>query len=115
MTQLVAVYGTLKLGHSNCRRMGVSPAYLGPCKIKAKMYSMGPYPAIALKEDGEVHCEVYAVTDTILADLDRLEGHPSFYKREEIDTEYGRAWVYAMDHYERLKDMKVVETGVWEK
>lgn len=116
--QNVFVYGTLKTGHGNHRRLGTSPAYLGPCKIKGRMYSLGPFPAIALKDvsdDEVVHGEVYAVSDSTLADLDRLEGHPSFYKREEIATDYGTAWVYAMDHYTRLKDMAVIKTGVWER
>lgn len=111
----ILVYGTLKVGHNNHSRLGNKPVYVGPTKIKGRMYTLGPFPAVALKEDGEVHGEVYGVDELTLKDLDRLEGHPDFYKREEVDTEYGKAWVYAMDHYSRLKDHPVIKTGVWER
>ena len=58
------------------------------------MVDLGSFPAM-LKGNGEVTGEVYRITPEIMARLDRLEGHPNFYKREIIDIGEGQhAWAY---------------------
>ena len=41
--------------------------------------------------------EVYEVSHATLAELDYLEGHPSFYRREQLAFEsFGELWVYLL-------------------
>jgi len=45
----------------------------------------GAFPAMAKSADqSQVYGEVYEVDDSLLAQLDRAEGHPHFYCRTEI-------------------------------
>lgn len=80
----VAVYGTLKKNKSNHGLMRGS--FLGKGFV-GKGYSLYvdglPY---LVKDSSGVGCEVelYLVDDFTLENLDYLEGHPSFYKREKV-------------------------------
>lgn len=103
MNSLVFVYGTLKKGFSNHRLLAGSE-YLGAAQTVEKyaMYSTGT--PIVLKEEpvSPIHGELYRVNEATLVALDSLEGHPDWYRREEInifvDGEQGRyqetAWLY---------------------
>jgi gamma-glutamylaminecyclotransferase len=103
MNSLVFVYGTLKKGFSNHRLLAGSE-YLGTAQTVEKyaMYSTGT--PIVLKEEAvsPIHGELYRVNEETLVALDSLEGHPDWYRREEIniyvDGEQGRyqetAWLY---------------------
>ena len=72
--QIVAVYGTLKKGYGN-HRLLESSTFIG---------------------SGDV--EVYDCNAFEMYDLDLLEGHPRFYKREltevKVNGESVSAWVY---------------------
>lgn len=86
----VAVYGSLKRGFHNHQH------YMDPRGFrfvgiflsvpKFHMVSMGRYPAVV--KDHEMHhirAEVYEVLDeAYLSQIDRLEGHPNWYKRETV-------------------------------
>jgi len=94
----VFVYGTLRSGRA---RNGVleGSQLLGRILLTARLQlvNLGPFPALIpcgrpLRTMGEV----YEVSDEVLALLDRIEGHPDFYKRIEIETQFGRAWVYVI-------------------
>ncbi|KAB2888115.1 MAG: gamma-glutamylcyclotransferase [Desulfobulbaceae bacterium] len=103
MNSLVFVYGTLKKGFSNHRLLAGSE-YLGTAQTVEKyaMYSTGT--PIVLKDEAvsPIHGELYRVNEATLVALDSLEGHPDWYRREEIsifvDGEKGRyqetAWLY---------------------
>lgn len=114
---LVAVYGSLRKGFNNhtllkdCEQVGVT-------KLQGfKMHSLSAYPAVYHSQDDNaiITVEVYEVSDSVLErDLDRLEGHPVFYKREEVDTEFGKAWVYVMVS-DRYRNNPIVEDGDWFK
>ena len=66
-----------------------------------------PYLIRGESEDGyNVEVELYSVDSDTFAELDRLEGHPTFYRREQISIigqsgqEYS-AWVYMVgDEYD---------------
>lgn len=121
----IFVYGTLRSGLSNdinemANRLGAELKYLGADTIEAEMYSMTYFPAITFKEGSEhnvqVLGEVYEVLtkcEDMLETLDILEGYPSFYNRKEIDTEFGKAWVYYME--EPSKTSSRISTGDWAK
>lgn len=102
MSTLVAVYGSLLSGLHNHPVLGDSPM-VGKTKVKlGPMVSCGAYPAIIGTGEHETPVEVYRVSDSIMRNLDMLEGHPHYYFRTPVQTEFGRAWVY-------------VRPGEWEK
>lgn len=102
----VLVYGSLKQGYGNHRVMQEAGGELiGKHTLSGfDMHSLGGFPAI-VRGEGRVECEVYQVEN--LAPLDRLEGHPTFYKREVVDDMY----VYIFQH--SVEGREKVESGVW--
>ena len=117
---LVAVYGSLREGlHNHGVISRHDPEFVGLTRISGfKMHSFGPYPFIT-HGDGSVLAEVYRVPSTDCADdLDMLEGYPSYYDREQVETEFGTAWVYFIDGetgYPEVPegDWKEFYTGSW--
>ena len=104
MHYLVFVYGTLKKGFSNHRLLaGAEFLGTGQTVKKYAMYSTGT--PIVLKQEAvsPIFGELYRVDEKILASLDSLEGHPDWYRREEVEIsvdegERGKrletAWLY---------------------
>jgi gamma-glutamylcyclotransferase (GGCT)/AIG2-like uncharacterized protein YtfP len=86
---LVAVYGTLKTGHSNHDVLGES-SYIGAGKTvnKHAMQARGiPYVYEHDHRD-QIEVEVYeAAQQHVKTALDNLESHPTFYERKLIDIE----------------------------
>ena len=86
-TNYVAVYGTLKKYYSNYWNYLTASSFLGSGQTQDK------YPLIVkglpylINKKGTGHnvsVDVFRVTDNVLKDLDSLEGHPIWYKREQI-------------------------------
>lgn len=99
---LVAVYGTLKKGYSNYNRFLTSSKHLGAGNTENKypmIISGLPY-LIEMKGIGyNVEVDVFKVSDSVLASLDALEGHPNWYRRKQIPIKMkdGRVltcWIY---------------------
>jgi len=115
---LVAVYGSLRKGMHNNSVLPYDAVYLCETTAKAfKMYDYGAFPFISPTDntDDNVVIEVYEVEiDDLLGGLDMLEGYPSFYNRQKIDTPLGLAWIYFID-YEDVSKYKEVEGGDWVK
>ncbi|MBB5349447.1 gamma-glutamylcyclotransferase [Desulfoprunum benzoelyticum] len=87
MHYLVFVYGTLKKGFSN-HRLLTGAEFVGAAQTLEKFamyYSTGT--PIVLKEEAvsPIFGELYRVDEKILAALDSLEGHPDWYRREQVD------------------------------
>lgn len=85
MTHRVFVYGSLMKGFGNHGLLQDS-AFVSPASIKGySLYSLGAFPA-AVRGLGQstILGEVYEVDDATLARLDRLEGHPTFYERQQV-------------------------------
>lgn len=111
-TWIVLVYGTLRRGFGNYRRLLEGRGeFLGETTVKGTMYSLHAYPAIQLKGDHEIKCEAFKIDEQTLKRLDALEGHPSFYQRTEVGSEYGAASIYTMAEIPR--GSSVVESGDW--
>jgi gamma-glutamylcyclotransferase (GGCT)/AIG2-like uncharacterized protein YtfP len=69
-------------------------------------------PYVVKEEVSQIAGEAYAVDQGTLGGLDALEGHPSWYERQEVDVvlEDGRqvvAWMY----FPKQKQGKLNETG----
>lgn len=101
------VYGTLKSGQYNNKRLGRSAKLIGRAVSVDADYHMhsNGYPQVWKAPDGrQIVGEVWSITDKGLADCDLLEGHPHFYQREERQfdvkgdgvfvAERMTAWVY---------------------
>lgn len=91
---LVAVYGTLKRGHGNYYRHLTDSTFIGSGTTKER------YPLVIkglpylINEAGKgfnVEVDVFEVTDSVLKNLDILEGHPNWYRRQivPIKMKYG--------------------------
>lgn len=97
----IAVYGTLKYGYSNYHRYLGDSTYIGSGTTKNK------YPLIIkglpylINKKGVGHnviVDVFRINDDTLARLDKLEGHPNWYERKQVqinvEKEEVKCWVY---------------------
>ena len=57
--------------------------------------------------------EVYEVDEATLAALDRLEGHPRFYRRTRIALEDGAAVETYLLAPEQVEGRPVIDSGNW--
>lgn len=108
------VYGTLRKGFGNEHFLR-NAHFLGSARIAGfKMYDLGFFPGAVRAKDGMIYGEVYSLSsrEEIKA-VDRLEGHPTFYKREEISTPLGKSWIYLLAHPKQYEHYRIVPNGVW--
>lgn len=95
----VAVYGTLKKGKHNHGWLQGSK-FIGKCFIPNTTMYISGLPYLTLTEGDGCYAELYDVNDSVLRGLDRLEGHPDFYRRVvlpvvELETGHkATAWCY---------------------
>lgn len=134
---LVFVYGSLKSGFHNHRLLDHGGVMALGAATTVKPYFMlsgRAFPFLidpaALGADheacvadviGRVRGELYAIDDETMADLDRLEGHPDFYKRELVPIAVNAlrggingadivAWVYFLqDPVETIQRCATIE------
>jgi gamma-glutamylcyclotransferase (GGCT)/AIG2-like uncharacterized protein YtfP len=96
----VAVYGSLKKGfynHSLLHTTDEESVYVGLWVTPPEytMLDLGHYPGILEGGGAPIHTEVYEVSDQTLAMLDELEGVPSHYRRESVETgHFGSVYLY---------------------
>ena len=110
----VAVYGTLRRGGHNhylLQEDSKKSELLGRTYVKDKytMYNLGTFPALVKEGEHSIYLEVYRVDKDIFEKLDALEGYPNWYKRELIDTVFGKAWIYYLEEPHGDK----MECGFW--
>ncbi|KAB0463124.1 gamma-glutamylcyclotransferase family protein [Vibrio kanaloae] len=111
MRHLVFVYGTLRQGQSNHH-------YVQGCELLGRfdtpkefaLFDLGAYPALTCGSKS-VAGEVYVINDEVLASLDQLEDVPVEYRREQIETIFGLAWVYL--YQLELTANKEILSGDW--
>ncbi len=95
------VYGTLKKGFGNHSYLK-GARFLGRARTKHRyaLYEDGVPFLVKTPPIAQVKGEVYEVSEEILERIDKLEGHPTVYRREKIEVvmeENGKvvkAWVY---------------------
>lgn len=98
---IVAVYGTLKVGQANYHMLGTS-TYLGKGRSREKypLVSFGiPYLFDRVGEGHRIWMDVFKVSDEKLEALDFFEGHPHHYHRKQIRVRLTNkktilCWVY---------------------
>lgn len=119
MNQLVFVYGSLKKGYGNHPILGNSECLGGAVtKLQFQMHSFGGFPAL-VKGDKSYQGEVYLVDEATMVRLDRLEGYPHFYTRQQYEvympdsnTEVD-AWIYTLANEDEAKALPIVERSSW--
>lgn len=113
-TVMVFVYGTLLRGEPN-------HDFLAPARLvrgartepSFELVSLGPFPAMVPGGEAAVVGEVYEVDAETLAALDRLEGHPDFYRREWIRLEGGGEVLAYMMAPARVLGRPRISGGDW--
>lgn len=117
-TMNVFVYGTLLQGQRNNYLLANS-LLIGDAKVSGlQMHDLGYFPACVKSEDpkSKVVGEVWQIDDATLLQLDWLEGYngenpeEGFYNRIEVDTKWGKAWVYIC---EEARGRDLIEGGDW--
>jgi gamma-glutamylaminecyclotransferase len=118
---LIAVYGTLRKDESNHFYLDNEGAkFIADGIIKGyTMYNLGRFPGIKIGKN-QLICELYEVDDKVLADLDRLEGHPTFYTRTsteffDIQNNVYKAQTYVFNRDLTNSPYPVIESGDWKK
>lgn len=110
MKDKVFVYGSLLRGMHNHDRFLKGAKFCGRSKSTEgyTMYSLdGYFPAVLdTGIDDRVVGEVYEVGPRTLTALDNLEGHPTYYRRQRMETPYGNAWIYVYQHKPRGDHVK---------
>ena len=87
MEHLVFVYGTLKKGFSNHRLLASSELLGAAQTVKMyAMYSTGVPIVVKDESISPIFGELYRVDEVTLVYLDSLEGHPDWYRREEVEV-----------------------------
>lgn len=122
----VFIYGTLLQGYGNNRLLTES-RFLGPAITESRftMLGLGGFPGIVADGETSIRGELYEVDDATLRNLDRLEGHPSFYERtpllvlpDEVDDaaqigEWQPAEAYVLPKEWLARNSRVIESGSW--
>ena len=93
MINKLFIYGTLQKGMSN-QSFLPDEAIVNRQKatIKGELYwvERGCYPALLLEGHDTIYGELVEIKSeyfaSVLKNCDRLEGHPSFYKREQVNV-----------------------------
>jgi len=100
---LIAVYGTLRKGFGNNHYLGNSKFIAsGETFDRYRMTGSGiPYLLQGKNAKGANHVrvEVYSVDEYQLKNIDRLEGHPTWYKREKIGIRLDNGIVIGAEAY----------------
>ncbi len=113
---LIFVYGTLKQGFHNHYLLEQSK-YVGTgwTSEKYAMYQDGIPYVVKDESVSRIQGEVYSIDDETLESLDRLERHPEWYNREQVEVamdladEILLAWLY----FNPTPDGEIVESGIF--
>lgn len=110
----VFVYGSLLSGLDN-HRLLVGQRFIGEASTRPAftLASLGEFPGMAAGGSQAVAGEVYQVTPECLAALDRLEGHPRFYRRSIITLDNGLKVATYLLPAARVSGCPIVESGSW--
>ena len=107
------VYGSLLSGLGNHDVLNGSKRIARDVRT-APLFTMhaycGGFPAVVGNGEHAIRGEVYEVDSDTLQRLDRLEGHPRFYRRTmTVIDGIGECWIYLLARC----DAEVIENGDW--
>ena len=113
---LVFVYGTLMTGEPN-HRLLVHAQRVGQASTEPAYHlvDLGAFPALVPGGQTAVAGEVYSVDGPTLAALDRLEGHPRFYRRTPITLASGRKALAYLQAPEQTQGHPRITSGDWRR
>jgi gamma-glutamylcyclotransferase (GGCT)/AIG2-like uncharacterized protein YtfP len=115
---LIAVYGTLRLGHGNYQHLlnHEGAEHLGTFKTEPifNLYNLGGFPGLKEKGDTAVTMDVFSVDERTAARVDQLEGYSegrsaTFYDKIMTPTPYGEAGVYI--YVGNVREENKIESG----
>lgn len=113
---IIAVYGTLRLGEGNYKRLLQDRAeYLSTERIPGfSIVTLGPFPASYENQEDEqgVLVDIFKVDDATFESVDRLEGYPHMYDRQQVETSHGPTWLYFM---EDINTEDTIQSGDWKE
>jgi len=110
----VFVYGSLLRGEPNhpvIERAELVGAATTPPRFT--LHDLGAFPAMIEGGEHAIVGEVYEVDQATLTALDRLEGHPRFYRRTPIALADGSAAETYVLTRAQVVGRPVVSTGSW--
>lgn len=112
LTSLLFVYGSLKRGMDNHSQLGGAP-FLGEAWLDGvDLHDLGPFP-MAIGGTGRIQGELYAVDPAQLERLDRFEGAPRLYQRQQRRLPDGRAvWIY-LGQPRQVRHSPRLARGIW--
>lgn len=112
MQTRVFVYGTLMRGEANHHLLS-DAEYLGTWTTHPgfRMLHLGHYPGIVPVGGSAIEGEVYSVGKAHLIQLDRLEDCPRLYRRKQLSTPWGPAWIYL--YQGERANRSVIASGNW--
>lgn len=109
----VFVYGTLMAGESNHRLMN-SAEFLGEDAIEnAQLVNLGSHPML-VPGAGVVYGECYRIPLKMVQVLDRLEGHPHYYRRRWVDLKRGHQALVYEGNEAWAKGCPPIPSGRWQ-
>jgi gamma-glutamylcyclotransferase (GGCT)/AIG2-like uncharacterized protein YtfP len=109
----VFVYGTLLAGEPNHRVLtGARLVAKARTEAAFELRDLGPFPGLVRGAHAVVG-EVYEVDEVTLAALDRLEGHPRFYRRTRIALDDGSLVQTYLLPPEQVEGRPVIASGNW--
>jgi gamma-glutamylcyclotransferase (GGCT)/AIG2-like uncharacterized protein YtfP len=110
----IFVYGTLLAGEPN-HRLLTDARLIAEARTKPafELRDLGAFPGLERGGEHAVAGEVYEVDAATLAALDRLEGHPRFYRRTRIALEDGAAVETYLLAPEQVEGRPVIHSGSW--
>lgn len=121
-THRIFVYGSLLSGQPNYARFLAQPgAEFKEAAVTDDgflLLDLGFFPGM-VRGEGEAHVlprvfgEVYEVDDATLARLDRLEGHPTMYRREKIKLHDGSEVEAYLYQPRAGREYPVIASGDW--
>jgi len=113
---LIFVYGTLRQGELNHRLLEGSKC-LGTVKTEPRfnLIDLQHFPGLIPGGNTSVTGELFTIDDFTLHKLDRLEGHPTFYRRENILLQDGREVLTYIYHQSSERSIRKIASGDWIK
>jgi gamma-glutamylaminecyclotransferase len=111
----VFVYGTLLAGEPNHGVLAGATRLADEARTEPafELRDLGPFPGLVRGGSHAVVGEVYEVDDVTLAALDRLEGHPRFYKRSRISLDDGALVETYLLSPQQVEGRPVIDSGNW--